>query len=170
MAFEALQPYLDEIEMRLAKGESLRSIARTLGLPFSTLRRYKKTMFDLREEARKVWDEERKKSHEQRKAEGKARIVDNLELLNLVKLRAEELLNIKAGDKYQTANGEARSMTLYSVAALWEKAAKMATEAIKQELGLTGEDAASRAAEVLESWLELAVYADADEERRQENT
>ncbi|MGB9825112.1 MAG: hypothetical protein ACPLRU_00410 [Desulfofundulus sp.] len=150
MAFEALQPYIDEIEARLAKGESLRSIARDLGVPLSTLHRYKKAVFDLKAEARQAWDEERKKSHEQRKAEGKARIINNLELLNLVKLRAEQLLSIEVGQKYQNADGETRTVTFHTAATLWEKAAKMATDAIKQELELTGDDPLNSIADALQ--------------------
>lgn len=162
MAFEALQPHIDEIEARLAKGESLRSIARDLGVSLSTLHRYKKAVFDLEVEARRAWDEERKKNHEQRKAEGKARIVNNLELLNLVKLRAEQLLSIEAGQEYQNADGETRTMTFHTVATLWEKATKMATDAIKQELELIGDDPVSRLADGVATWAELVQTA-ADE-------
>jgi len=155
MAFEILQPYLDEIEARLTKGESLRSISRTLGVPFSTLRRYKNTVFNLKEEACKAWDEERKKSHEQRKAEGKAKIVNNLELLNLVKLRAEQLLSVEIGQEYKTSDGESRTINFYTAATLWEKASKMAAEAIRKELEVSGDDPTSRLAEGLVTWMEL---------------
>jgi len=162
MAFEVLQPYIDEIEARLVKGESLRSIARDLGVSLSTLHRYKKAVFDLEVEARRAWDEERKKSHEQRKAEGKARIVNNLELLNLVKLRAEQLLSIEAGQEYQNVDGEIRTVTFHTAATLWEKATKMATDAIKQELELIGDDPVSRLADGVATWAELVQTA-ADE-------
>ncbi|HUM43206.1 MAG TPA: hypothetical protein PKI14_09680 [Fervidobacterium sp.] len=153
---------MDEIEARLAKGESLRSIARDLGVSLSTLHRYKKAVFDLKVEARRAWDEERKKNHEQRKAEGKARIVNNLELLNLVKLRAEQLLSIEAGQEYQNADGETRTVTFHTAATLWEKATKMATDAIKQELELIGDDPVSRLADGVATWAELVQTA-ADE-------
>ncbi|OPY45889.1 MAG: hypothetical protein A4E47_00801 [Methanosaeta sp. PtaU1.Bin028] len=153
MAFEDLAPNIDEIEKGLAARESPEFIAKKLGIPAQarTIRRYKKAVFDLGREVDKAWRLERAKSHEERLAEGKVAIVDSLEVINLGKLRARQLLDITIGQQYETAEGEKRIVS-YGVAAIyWSQGSKMICELTKAEAEIAGDDPESRKAQAVES-------------------
>jgi len=150
MAFEKLAPHIDFIEKGLADGKSPRAIAKELGEPslFQTIYRYKSKCFDLNSAATGAWTEERQKNHDTRFNEGKAKIIDSLELLNLVKLRADQLLSLEIGQNVLGKDGPAPLSPGYAVY-LWGPAAKMAIDAIKQEQEISGDDPGSKAADSL---------------------
>lgn len=166
MAFESIQEHVPEIEERLAKGESPLRIAKKLGLSKSIVYQYKKERFDIQSPAMAQWDEEQQKSHDQRIAEGKDRIVNSLELLNKAKLRAEYLVDLELGSLYTTADGEQKKLSLASAAIYWQAGQKMTCEIIKAELELVGDDAESRKADALESWADtrLAILGAVDDD------
>ena len=148
--YESILPYLDQIEEGLKKNQSPQAIAGALGIPekYRTIYRYKKDHFDLQKEAGEEWTEEIQKAHDQRKAEGKAEIIENFELLNLRKMRARELLLINIGDETQTKNGTTKISQGYA-ATLWGQGDKIADNAIRQELEMMGDDPESRKANAL---------------------
>ena len=152
MAFEKLAPHIDFIEEGLSKKKSPRTIANELGEPglYSTIWRYKTAVFDLNKEAGLAWKMERAKNHEQRLAEGKAEIIDTLEVLNLGKLRARQLLQLNLGDEYETAEGELRHLSLGSAAIYWPTGQKMICDLSKAEMELAGDDPESRKATAIE--------------------
>lgn len=154
MAFRAIEPYLDAIEQGLMNGESPESIAKRLGIPekAKTIRRYRDREFNPRKIAREVWAVEQSKPPEQRIAEGKVPIVDTLEVVNLAKLRAMQLLRLEVGTQYKTASGAEREMTWLSVASYWHTGARMICDLAKIEMELTGDDAESRKAD---AWVDL---------------
>ena len=151
MAFESIAEYVDEIERQLAKGHSPQAIAKALGIPkkWRTIYNYKNKVFDFKTAASSEWIAERQKSKEERFEEGKARIVNDLELLNLMKLNAETLSKLKLGDTYETADGQKRKMSYGSLAIHWEAGARIGIQAIKQSQEITGDDPESRKAETL---------------------
>jgi len=151
MAFESIAEHIPEIESRLAKRQSPLRIAKELGLSKSIVYQYKKERFDIQGAALEDWAEEAKKSHEQRIAEGKSRIVNSLELLNKAKLRAEFLIDLEIGSPYTTADGDEKKLSLASAAIYWQTGQKMACEITRQEQELAGEDPESRKAQALES-------------------
>jgi hypothetical protein len=164
MPFESISKYITEIESRLVKRQSPLKIARDLGLSKSIVYQYKKERFDVQGAAAVDWDEEQEKSHDQRLAEGKAPIIDSLELLNKAKSRAQYLLDLDLGSAYTTAEGETKALSLASAAIYWQAGQKMTCEIIKQELELIGDDPESRKAEALESWADtrLAILGAVD--------
>ena len=151
MAYESLANDIDKIEELLAKGESLKSIAAAIGKPSSRalIGRYKKEIFDLNAVANAAWLKERQKSRAERMEEGKDRIVNDLELLNTMKLNAETLSKLKLGDTYETADGQTRTMSYGSLAIHWEAGARIGIQAIKQSQEIAGDDPESRKAETL---------------------
>jgi hypothetical protein len=158
MAFESIAANIDFIEKALGEKKSPRAIAKELGNPglYQTIRRYKIAVFDLNREADVAWRIERTKSHEQRIAEGKAQIVDTMEVLNLAKLRAKQLLSLELGDEYTTADGDLRKLSLASAAIYWQTGQKMMCELSRTEQELAGDDPSSRAAENFLELVELA--------------
>ncbi len=164
MAFESLQEHIPEIEERLAKGESPLKIAKKLGLSKSIVYQYKKERFNVHGPAMIQWGEEQNKSHEQRLAEGKDRIVNSLELLNKAKLRAEYLVDLELGSPYKTAEGDKKALSLVSAAIYWQVGQKMTCEIIKMEQEIAGDDAESRKADAMESWADtrLAILGAVD--------
>jgi hypothetical protein len=158
MPFESIKEYLPIIDERLAAGQSPNRIARELGLPKSTVYEYKKECFDTKTIAAIGWSEEQRKSHEARLAEGKARIVDSLELLNKAKLRAEFLIDLELNAKYKLADGTEKELSLASAALYWQMGQKMACETIRQEQEILGDDPNSKA---VDSFLGLIALAEA---------
>lgn len=152
MAFETLAPHIDFIEKALGEKKSPRAIAKELGDPglYQSIRRYKIAVFDLAKEADAAWRVERAKSHEKRLEEGKAQIIDSLEVINLAKHRARQLLSLELGDEYETAEGEKRNLSLGSAAIYWPTGQRMICELSKTELELSGDDPESRKASALE--------------------
>lgn len=160
MAFESISEHIAAIEERMAKGLSPLKIARELGLSKSLIYQYKKERFDLQGAAATAWNEEQQKGHNQRLAEGKAKIIDSLELLNKAKGRAQYLIELELGSAYMTAEGEEKALSLASAAIYWQVGQRMACEAIRQERELSGDDAESRKAGAMESWVDLMMEDD----------
>jgi hypothetical protein len=161
MAFEKLASHIDFIEKALTEKKSPRAIANELGEPglYSTIWRYKTAVFDLNKEASTAWREERAKSHEQRLAEGKAEIVNTLEVINLGKLRARQLLALEQGQEYETAQGEERILSWGSAQIFWQAGQKMICDLSKAEQELAGDDPESRKASAIESLSEAELDA-----------
>ena len=74
--FESIAEYIPEIEERLNRKHSPARIARDLGLAKTTIYDYKRLCFNVKNAAAEEWSEEQKKSHEERLAAGKAKIID----------------------------------------------------------------------------------------------
>jgi hypothetical protein len=165
--YASILPYIEQIEAMLLKKISPREIAKTLNIPekWRTIHRYKKEHFDLQTEAGEEWTEERQKSHEERKSEGKAEIIDNFELLNLRKQRARELLRVNIGDETTGKDGKTKVSFGYA-AALWSQGDKISDNAIRQEQELLGDDPGSRNADALSDWTEtrLAILGAVDDD------
>lgn len=158
MAFEILAPHIDIIEAGLTSKKSPRAIARELGQPglHETIRRYKIAVFDLNKEANEAWRRERAKTYEERLEQGKAPIVDSLEVINLGKLRARQLLGVELGEPYQTAEGIDRTVS-YGVASIyWGQGARMICDLSKAEAEIAGDDPESRKADSLLELVNLA--------------
>jgi len=156
MAYESILGYIDKIEDLLTKGLSPQAIASQLGIPekWRTIYRYKKDVFDFKEFASEEWSVEKQKSHEERFRAGKDRIIDNYEFLNKLKLKADALLDFKAGDTYRKTdkNGvEVKGIiTPYSLSEIYAKAGQIGTAAIKAEQEMAGDDPESRKANALD--------------------
>lgn len=150
--YEALADWLIDIEKLLAEGKSPRAIAKAIGHPgkYQSISRYKKEVFDVSAAASAAWEAEKSKTTEDRLNEGKARIVDSLELLNLAKCRAEDLLSLEPGSTYKHGNYEEDVvLTLGTCVYYWDMAMKIAVPAIKQEQEIAGDDPESRKADSL---------------------
>jgi hypothetical protein len=153
-AFRSLEPYIDAIDEGLSRGESPASIAQRLGIPEKarTIRRYRDTKFLPLKAAREIWTVEQSKTPEQRIAEGKVPLIETLEVINLAKLRAMQLLQLEVGTPYRTSSGEEREMSWPSVAGYWQSGSKMICDLARIEMELTGDDAESRKAD---AWVDL---------------
>lgn len=152
MAFEKIAAHIDFIEKAFGENKSPRAIANELGEPtlWQTIRRYKIAVFDLNKEANEAWRQERAKSHDQRLEEGKAPIIDTLEVINLGKLRAKQLLGIELGSVYKTADGDERHLSWGSAAIYWQAGQKMICELSRAEAEVSGNDPESRKARAME--------------------
>jgi hypothetical protein len=152
MAFEILLPHIDIIEKGLKDGKSPRAIANEIGEPglYSTIRRYKIAVFDINKEANFAWRQERAKNYDQRLEEGKAAIVDSLEVINLGKLRAKQLLSLELGQEYETAEGEPRTLSIGSASIHWQAGQRMICDLVRTEAEIAGDDPESRKANAIE--------------------
>lgn len=152
MAFEKLAAHLDFIEKAFGEKKSPRAIANELGEPtlWQTIRRYKIAVFDLNKEANEAWRQERAKSHDQRLEEGKAPIINTLEVINLGKLRAKQLLGVELGSVYKTADGDERHLSWGSAVIYWQAGQKMICELSKAEAEISGDDPESRKADAIQ--------------------
>ena len=153
MAFEVIADDLERIEKLLAAGENPKSIARYLNAPekAQTIRRYKAQVFDLNKAAVQAWEVEKTRPPSERFEEGKARIIDDLEALNLAKLRGVQLLELDIGSPYKTAGGDKeKSLSLGSAGIYWDLGTKILTQAVKQSREIAGDDPESRKADALE--------------------
>jgi hypothetical protein len=77
-------------------------------------------------------------------------IVDTLEVVNLGKLRAKQLLSVNLGDKFAVSDGEEHKLTLGSASIYWPVGTKMLSDCARLELELSGDDPESRKASALE--------------------
>ena len=161
MAFEKIAAHIDFIEKAFGENKSPRAIASELGEPtlWQTIRRYKIAVFDLNKEANEAWRQERAKSHDQRLEEGKAPIINTLEVINLGKLRAKQLLGIELGSVYKTAEGDERKLSWGSAAIYWQAGQKMICELSRAEAEISGDDPESRKADALQSLSEVELDA-----------
>lgn len=159
MAYEVLEPYIDDINEMMAAGESASAIAKALGIPDKrhTIQRYKKE-FDLHVKvaATRAWNLEKSKPPEQRIAEGAVKIVGKRELIAKMMDDAHQLLSLKVGQPYVTAENEERTMSYGAAAALWKTGTDIGSTAIRLEAEIAGDDPGSRMAE---SFLELVQRA-----------
>lgn len=156
MKFESIAEYIDKVEELLSQDVSPRAIADQLGVPekWRTIYRYKKEVFDFRKAAGEEWTAEKQKSHEERFQAGKDRIINDLEFLNRLKLKADSLLDFKVGDVYKKRDKHGAEIegiiTPHSLAEIYAKSGQIGTAAIKAELGLSGDDPETRKASALE--------------------
>lgn len=151
MAFEKIQPHIATVEAGLAAGKSLRAIANEIGLPgaYNTIREYKIAVFDIGKTAGEAWRIEQAKGHDERIAQGVAEIVDTLEVLNLGKLRARQLLQVSLGDEFEVADGQVHKLTLGSASVYWPAGVDMLQKCAKLELEILGDDPESRKADAM---------------------
>jgi len=116
-----------------------------------------------------AWTEERRKTKDERLAAGKAEIVNTLELINLAKLRAKQLLSPNLGDTYDIADGTSRKLSLGVASIYWPIGQKMLCELSKREDEIASDDPESRKApleELGESELRaIVVTLDATEKK-----
>ncbi|MEI8002774.1 MAG: hypothetical protein WCG94_00395 [Methanothrix sp.] len=167
MAFAKLAPYIDEIEQGLKDKKSPRTIAKELGQPGldSTIQRYKTAVWNLRElvsDAKEV----RALKHEACRNEAIDEIVNTLDVINLGKLRARQLLRLELGQDYTTAEGEPRKLSWGSAVIYWQAGQRMICDLSKTELDLSGDDGESRMADAMEAFEEtrLAILEAVDDE------
>ena len=151
MTFEVLQPVLAQVEAGLAAKKSPRKIAKELGNPglYSSIRNYKIAVFDIGKAAGDAWRIEQAKGHDERIAQGVAEIVDTLEVLNLGKLRARQLLQVSLGDEFEVADGQVHKLTLGSASVYWPAGVDMLQKCAKLELERLGDDPESRKADAM---------------------
>ena len=151
MAFDVIQPFIAQIEAGLAAKKSPRQIAKELGIPksYNTIREYKIAVFDIGRKAGEAWRIEQAKGHDERKAAGVAEIVDTLEVLNLGKLRARQLLQVSLGDTFEVADGQVHKLTLGSASVYWPAGVDMLQKCAKLELEILGDDPESRKADAM---------------------
>jgi len=153
MAFGTLAPFIDLIEKGFADKKSPRTIARELGQPglYSTINRYKAAVWDLRDlvdEAKEV----RAQRHDDARNKAKDEIVNTLDVVNLGKLRAKQLLDVNLGDLFAVSDGTMHALTLGSASIYWPIGTRMLFDCAKLELELSGDDAESRMADAMEEW------------------
>lgn len=151
MAFESLSPWIDEIDKRLAKGETVSAICKELKIPRkrALVNKYKNERFNVYGDAAIDWEVEKEKTHIQRMAEGKHRIIQEFELFNLMLYRADQILRV----------GKRGELTVQEAAAMmpiWRDAGKLAVDASNAKMRLSGDDPDSK---VAESFLELVKLA-----------
>lgn len=155
MAFESLAPFIDLIEKGFGDKKSPRTIAKELGQPglYSTINRYKSAVWDLRDlvdEAKEV----RAQRHDAARDKAKEEIINTLDVVNLGKLRAKQLLDVNLGDLFAVSDGSMHALTLGSASVYWPIGTRMLFECAKLEMELSGDDAESRLATAMESWEE----------------
>jgi len=152
MAFESIAAYIDQIEEGFLKKESPQAIAQRLGIPekWRTIHRYKSAVWDLKDLVADA-KEERAQKHETRRNKAKFELVNTLEVINLGKLRAKQLLAVSLGDKFEVAGGQTHKLTLGSASVYWPVGTKMLSDVVKLELELAGDDPESRKANALEN-------------------
>jgi hypothetical protein len=167
MAFEKIAPYIDVIEQGFRDHKSPRAIAKELGQDGldSTIQRYKAAIWDLKglvKDAKK----KRAKKLEARRDEAVDEIVDTLDLINLGKLRAKQLLSVNLGDEFAVSNDEVHKLTLSSASIYWPIGTRMMTDSVKLEMELSGDDPESRKASAMDSWADtrLAILGAVDDD------
>ena len=152
MAFESIAAYIDKIEEGFAKKQSPQFIAQDLGIQkkWKTIERYKIAVWDLKDlvgEARDI----RAAKHDDKRNEAVQEIVDTLDVINLGKLRAKQLLSINLGDLFDTGKGK-HKLTLGSASIYWPIGTRMLSDVVRLEMELGGDDPESRKAAAIESW------------------
>lgn len=136
-AFQGIAPYIAQIEKGFAKKESPKAIADRLGISkkWRTIHRYKLAVWDMKDmvsEAKEI----RAVRHEEARDKAVQEIVDTLEVINLGKLRARQLMAIALGDEFIGSDGQARAL-LHPQASIYRPAgAKMQAEMAKLEMEL----------------------------------
>lgn len=151
MAFKSIASYIDQIEAGFANKESPAAIAKRLSIPgkAKTIARYKTAVWDLKDlvaDAKEV----RAEKHESQRNQAVDEIVSTLEVINLGKLRAKQLLSVNLGDEFEVSDGETHRLTLGSASIYWPTGTRMLSECARLELELSGDDPESRKATALE--------------------
>lgn len=156
MAFESIAEYVDQIEDGFGRKESPAAIAKRLAIPekAKTIARYKSAVWDLKDLVSDA-KEKRAQKHDTKRDAAVDEIVNTIDLINLGKLRAKQLMSINLGDEFDTGEGTHR-LTLGSASIYWPIGAKMMSESVKLEMELSGDDPASRVAESFLELIELA--------------
>ena len=151
MAFESIAEYLDQIENGFGRKESPAAIAKRLGIPekSKTISRYKLAVWDLKDLVSDA-KEKRAQKHDTQRDAAVDEIVNTIDLINLGKLRAKQLMSINLGDEFDTGEGKHR-LTLGSASIYWPVGSKMMAESVRLEMELGGDDPESRKASALES-------------------
>jgi hypothetical protein len=160
MSFESIAAYIDKIEEGFQKKESPEAIARRLGIQdkAKTIRRYKAAVWDLKDVVADAKDV-RAAKHDAKRNEAVNEIVDTLEVINLGKLRAKQLLGVALGDEFEVSDGKNHKLTLGSASIYWPVGTKMLSDVVNLELKLGGDDPESRKAAALESLSEAEIDA-----------
>lgn len=162
MAYEKLAPHLDIIELGFKNKKSSRTIAAEIGQPglYSTIQRYKTAVWNLKgivaEAKAKVAIKVKNKPLRDKAVD---EIVDTLELINLGKRRAKQMLSVELGEKFAVSEGEDHKLTLGSASIYWPIGTKMMVDSVKLELELSGDDPESRKATAIESLSEAELDA-----------
>jgi len=151
MAFEKLAPYIDQIEQGFKDKKSPREIAKELGQPglHVTIYRYKTAVWNLKDLVSDA-KEKRAEKHDTKRNAAVDEVVDTLDLINLGKLRAKQLLSVRLGDEFAVSDGETHKLTLGSASIYWPIGTRMMAESVRLELELSGDDPESRKASALE--------------------
>lgn len=160
MAFKSIASYVDQIEAGFANKESPAAIAKRLGIPekAKTIARYKAAVWDLKDlvaDAKEI----RAEKHESQRNQAVYEIVNTLEVINLGKLRARQLLGVNLGDEFEGSDGKMHRLTLGSASIYWPTGTRMLSECAKLELEMSGDDPESRKATALESLSEAELDA-----------
>jgi hypothetical protein len=150
MAFESIAGYIDKIEEGFSKKQSPSTIAHNLGIPkkWKTIERYKAAVWDLKDlvdDAKEV----RAAKHDDKRNAAVEEIVDTLEVINLGKRRAKELLSVNLGDQFDTGEGK-HKLTLGSASIYWPVGARILSDVARLEMELGGDDPESRKAQAIE--------------------
>ncbi|MDD5527215.1 MAG: hypothetical protein PHE11_07425 [Candidatus Omnitrophica bacterium] len=150
MAFEKLAPYIDQIERGFKDKKSPREIAKELGQPglHVTIHRYKTAVWNLKDLVSDA-KEKRAEKHDTKRNAAVDEIVNTLDLINLGKLRAKQLMSINLGDEFDTGEGT-HKLTLGSASVYWPIGTRMMSESVRLEMELSGDDPESRKASALE--------------------
>jgi len=158
MAFESLAPYLDKIERGFVEKKSPRKIARELNNPglYSTIQRYKKAVWDLKDlvsDAKEI----RAKKHEEARDQAVEEVVRTLDVLQLGLKRAKQLLEMNLGDQFLVSDGSEHVLTLGSASIYWPIGMHMLFEAARLEMELSGDDAEGIIAQAMSDWEDARV-------------
>jgi hypothetical protein len=150
MAFEKLAPHIDQIEQGFKDKKSPREIAKDLGQPglHVTIHRYKTAVWNLKDLVSDA-KEKRAEKHDTKRDAAVDEIVNTLDLINLGKLRAKQLMSINLGEEFDTGEGTHR-LTLGSASVYWPIGTRMMSESVRLEMELSGDDPESRKASALE--------------------
>lgn len=157
MAFESIAGYIDKIEDGFAKKRSPVTIANELGIPkkWKTIERYKAAVWDLKDlvaEGKEI----RAKNHDAKRAGAIQEIVDTLEVINLGKLRAKQMLSISLGEEFDTGEGK-HKLTLGSASIYWPVGTRMLSDVVRLEMELGGDDPESRKADAIRKLAEVKI-------------
>ena len=160
MAFEKLAPYIDFIEESFGKKKSPRAIANELGQPglYSTINRYKVAVWGMKDLVGEA-KEERASKHDEKHDQAVQEVVSTLELIELGKLRAKQLMSVNLGEEFDVSDGQKHRLTLGSASIYWPTGMQMARDAAKLEMELVGDDPESRKANAIESLSEAEIDA-----------
>jgi hypothetical protein len=157
MAFESIAGYIDKIEDGFAKKRSPVTISNELGIPkkWKTIERYKAAVWDLKDlvaEGKEI----RAANHDAKRNEAVQEIVDTLEIINLGKLRAKQMLSINLGEEFDTGEGK-HTLTLGSASIYWPVGTRMLSDVVRLEMELGGDDPESRKADAIGKLAEVKI-------------